>query len=164
MTAARPQFRSLAAGLLFAAIASLGACGDEVTSQPLVPGPLTAGTWYMHTANGLDLPAEISRRFVGLVDEQIVLDSSRIVVVAGGTWQQRYWTRVFHIGVLDRSEFVLDEGTWVLDGPAYDFTSTLRPRTFSVVVDSPTRVTSTEPMVFFANAPAVTGVYRTTAP
>ena len=118
----------------------------------------------MHTANGLALPAEISRRFVGLVDEQTRLDSARIVVVGGGTWQQRYWTRVFHIGVLDRAELVVDEGTWTLVGNAYAFTSTLRPRNFSVAVNNSLQFTSTEPMVFFANAAAVTGVYRTTAP
>lgn len=155
-----PSFAPLL-GLVVATL--LAACGDTppITPPPGVT-PLPAGTWHMRTANGLELPAEIARRFIGLVDEQTVLDSARLVVNADGTYEQRYWTRVFHIGVLDHSDVVIDFGSWVEADGANDFTSTTRDRKFTVTVNSTTQVTSNEPMVFFPGAVNVTGVYRTT--
>ncbi|MHB1298428.1 MAG: hypothetical protein ACYC0B_07875 [Gemmatimonadaceae bacterium] len=149
--------------LALAVAALLAACGDTpAITPPPGPTPLPAGTWYLHSANGLELPAEIARRFIGVVDEQTILDSARLVVNGGGTYEQRYWTRVLHIGVLDRSDVVIDFGSWDESGSANAFTSMARARTFTVSVNSTTQVTSNEPMVFFPGAVNVTGVYRTT--
>lgn len=146
-------------------VAALGACDEEgTTTPPPVLVPLGDGTYYMHSANGIALPAEISRRFIGVVDEQTMLDSARIEVVSGGAWRQRYWIRVLHTGVLDRSEVVIDEGTWAVSGNLNLFTSTIRTRTFNVGVDDATRFASDEPMVFYPGAPRVLGIYRTTRP
>lgn len=157
------RLRSSAPFLALAVAAMLAACGDEPAITP-PPGviPLPAGLWYMRTANGLELPAEISRRFIGVVDEATVLDSARLVVNADGTYEQRYWTRVFHLGALDRSDVVFDFGAWAASGSANDFTSMTRARRLTVTVNSATQVTSDEPMVFFQGAVNVTGVYRTT--
>lgn len=144
---------------------SVAACDEDTgTTPPPVDVPLPPGTWFMHSANGLALPAEISRRFVGLVDEQTILDSARFTITGLGDWEQRYWTRVLHIGVLDRRELVIDEGTWASAGGINTFTSTLRGRTFGITVIDDDEIVSDEPMVFFPNAINVTGVYRTTPP
>lgn len=155
------SLRVLAIALTFGA---LGACEDEGTTTPPVIPPLGAGNWYMHSANGVDLPAEISRRFIGLVDEQTFLDSSRIEVFSTGTWEQRYYLRILHTGVLDRADVVSDEGTWAVIGNLNEFTSSLRPRTFEVGVADAFMFASDEPMVFFPGAPNVIGIYRTTKP
>lgn len=144
---------------------SVAACDENTgTTPPPVDIPLSPGTWFMHSANDLELPAEISRRFVGLVDEQTILDSARFTITGVGNWEQRYWTRVLHIGVLDRSELVIDEGTWVASDGINTFTSTLRTRTFDITVVDAGEILSNEPMVFFPNAVNVAGVYRTTPP
>jgi hypothetical protein len=160
----RPIPLAFALGALLSLVA---ACGEDNTGtiEPPEPTPLTPGDWYMHTANGNALPgAEIARRFVGVVDEQTLLDSARLQVSAEGSYEQRYWTRTFHGGVLDRSEVVVDIGTWDTDGPVSTFISTLRARSFEVTANAADRATSDEPMVFFPNATNVTGVYRTTPP
>lgn len=150
-----------------AALLALVGCG-EGTTGPVNPPPggtpLTPGDWYMHTANGTALPAEIARRFIGVVDEQTLLDSAFLTVSLNGTWTQRYYTRVLHAGVLDRSDLVIDEGNWTTGTTGTLFTSTLRSRAFEVTADIGNRATSDEPMVFFPNATNVTGVYRTSPP
>jgi hypothetical protein len=156
-----------ALSLAVVALVALAACGEETpgTTDPPVATPLTPGDWFMHTANGNALPgAEIARRFVGVVDEQTVVDSARLQISAEGTYEQRYWTRTFHGGVLDRSELVIDLGNWDTDGTVSTFMSSVRARTFEVVANSETEATSDEPMVFFPNATNVTGVYRTSPP
>jgi len=148
--------------MMFLAVA-LAACDEDAGTNPppSPPGvPLTQGLWHMHKANDVDLPAEIARRFVGVVDEQTMLDSARLTVLSNGTWQQRYWLRVLHLGALDRDELVIDEGTWVVEETTNRFTSTLRARTFTVLASSSSLITSTEPMVFFPDPPDVIGVYR----
>jgi hypothetical protein len=119
----------------------------------------------MHEANGNELPeAEIARRFVGVTDEQTLVDSARIDIRQNGTWEQRYWLRVLHTGALDRAEFVLDQGAWTDDGFAMTFVSALRPRTFTMSATTLAEATSNEPMVFFTGAVNVTGTYRPTEP
>lgn len=161
-----PAFRSVRTFALALCAFALVACGDDVTPPP-PPGTvlLPPGDWFMHSANSVSLPgAEIARRLVGVTDEQTLLDSARIEVNASGTWQQRYWTRVLHDGELDRAELVIDEGNWTTSGNQNHFVSTLRARTFVIVANSDVRINSSEPMVSFANAPVVAGVYLTIRP
>jgi hypothetical protein len=149
------------------ALLAVTACG-EGTVGPVDPPPdgtpLTPGNWFMHTANGNALPAEIARRFIGVVDEQTMLDSAILSVAPNGSWSQRYYTRVLHAGALDRADVVIDEGNWTAGTTNTAFTSTLRTRTFTVAANTASQATSDEPMVFFPNATNVTGVYRTSPP
>lgn len=161
------HLRRTLSSLSAAALLALAGCGEDgagPVNPPPGGTPLTPGNWFMHTANGEPLPAEIARRFIGVVDEQTLLDSAFLSVAPNGSWTQRYYTRVLHIGVLDRSELVIDEGNWTAGTTSTVFTSTLRARTFEVAANTADRATSDEPMVFFPNATNVTGVYRTTPP
>lgn len=165
-----PRFRPRRSSCTAIALGFVGlgllACGEDAgPTPPPTNVPLTPATWYMHAANDIDLPgAEVARRFIGIVDEQTLVDSSRIHVEANGTWEQRVWLRVLHAGVLDRAELVIDEGTWTASGSENAFVSTLRSRTFTLHVSSAALVSSDEPMVFFPGAPNVQGVYRTIPP
>lgn len=161
---AAPDVRRALCAFALLASGLVAACGEESTTTPPVDVPLTQGDWYMHRANDLEMPAEVARRFVGVVDEQTVVDSSRISVNGDGTWEQRFETRVLHNGVLDRTEVVHDEGTWSAVGSITTFTSTVRPRSFTMTALAADQAASNEPMVFFANATNVAGVYRTTPP
>ena len=127
-------------------------------------GPLIPATWYMRTANDSVLPATISVRTIGVAQEETVLDSARLVVNSDGTYAQRYWLRIFVSTVLDRSEVVVDEGTWTVTSTAFQFTSTIRARAFAVTSPQFGRLTSQERMVFFGSAPTTAGGYRLTPP
>jgi hypothetical protein len=141
---------------------ALAGCDDDATAPPPQPSfPLLAGLWRLDRANGVEIPgAEIARRLIGVLDEQTVLDSAWIEVEADGTWEQRYFLQVFHNAVFDRSEVVVDRGTWTADGNENSFVSSIRTRSFPLMVIQSTHTVSAEQMVFFANAPLVTGDYR----
>lgn len=160
-----PSRRTAAALLL---VSLLAACGDDEGSGPLSPNPpqpIAEGAWYLHTVDGAALPTQISDRFVGVTQEQIFLDSARLEVdYVTGRYEQRWWTRVLHTGVLDRREFVYDEGTFAETGAYFTFTSTVRTRAFTLTVPTATDVVTTEQFVFFAGATVKTGTYRQTRP
>jgi hypothetical protein len=59
---------------------------------------------------------------------------------------------------------VLDQGTWEAEGSVTTFLSNLRPRSFTMTAITADQAFSNEPMVTFANATNVAGVYRTTPP
>lgn len=160
---ALPSHRLLLAVILTAGIA---ACGDQsVTTPPVIGGPLIPGTWYLQTANGDTLPAKISERIVGVAQEATFLDSARLTINADQTYRQRYWTRVLVTGTLDRSEIVIDSGTFAAAGTGYRLTSGYRAREFTIVVPVLGSLTTTEQMVFFANNPPLTiGSYRLSPP
>ena len=128
------------------------------------PSPLTIGIWYLNAANDSSLPATISERFIGVTPEQSIVDSARLTVRVDQYYEQRTWLRVLHNGQLDRTELVVDEGTWIATAVDYQFTSSTRPRIFSLTVSNGTIATTLERMVFFANAPVTTGRYRMTRP
>jgi len=155
--------------VLFALIltAGIGACeaGGITTTPPTTGGPLIPGTWYMHTADGDTLPAKISERIVGVALEATMLDSAQLVVNADLSYEQRYWIRVLVTGTLDRSDVVLDEGTFGSEGLGFRLTSSLRAREFTFVVPSLGNITTSEQMVFFANNPPITtGTYKLSHP
>lgn len=145
---------------------ALPGCDNAEISAPAPPVtiPLTEGEWRLDRANGADLPAEIGRRFVGVTDEQTLVDSARLIVRGDDTWEQRIAVRVLHNGTLDREEVIFDTGTWTSAGNVSTFTSQVRPRTFTVTANSASQATSNEAMVFFVGATNVTGVYRTAPP
>lgn len=155
--------------VLFAVLLSLGvaACDADGTTNP-PPGtgaPLVPATWHMHSADGDALPAVISDRIVGVAQERTMLDSATLVINGDLTYEQRYWIRVLVTGNLDRSEMVFDEGTYAAEGLGYRVTSDLRAREFSFVVPAIGDITTTEQMLFFANAPPLTtGTYRLARP
>jgi len=166
----RPFART--AFILLAATAIATGCDQDalITNPPGGALPLPEGYWYLHTANDSAVSATIGERAVGVAFEQSILDSASLFVGDDGTWRQRYWYRVLLTQLLDRTEVVLDEGTWA-PAPAgspdntYILTSALRPRTITVSFASPaTELVSVEPMLTFVGAPAVNGRYRRTRP
>jgi hypothetical protein len=119
----------------------------------------------MHAADDDTLPAKISERIVGVALEATMLDSAQLMVNADLSYEQRYWIRVLVTGTLDRSDVVLDEGTFSPEGLGYRLTSNLRAREFTFVVPSLGNITSSEQMVFFANNPPITtGTYKLSHP
>ncbi len=157
---------SRALRLAAAALLGLAACeGDVSTSPPVTGGPLIPGTWYMHFANDSALPAAISVRVAGVAQEVTMLDSARLVLNADMTYSQRYWTRTLLNGVLDRSEVVLDEGTFASQPIGFGLTSQLRSRAFSLVVPTLGTITTSEQMVFYVSSPPLTtGTYKLSHP
>ncbi len=161
-----PLVRPLGVALAVLLLAS--GCGEDDVVAPPPPGggfPLTLGTWHMHAVNDTALPARVAVRFVGVTVEESFVDSAQLSVDPfEQTYVQRYWLRVNHTGVLDRQEFVYDEGSFVPSAGGYTFASSTRVRTFSVTVPAVGQVTTTEPMVFFVGATPVTGTYRLSRP
>lgn len=153
--------------LAFLLPAAIAACGDSgaVTTPPVTGGPLIPGTWYMHFANGDTLPAKISERVVGVALESTMLDSAQLVINSDLTYSQRYWMRVLVTGTLDRSDVVIDNGTFGAEALGFRLTSSLRARAFFMEVPSLGSLTTTEQMVFFVNAPPLTtGAYKLSHP
>lgn len=161
-----PMIRRFALVVALSAIAV--GCEDSgtVTAPPPTSAELGGGLWYLNTANGDALPAKIAERPVGAAIEETFLDSAQITIdVNSGTWRQRYWYRVLLFGALDRAEVVVDSGSYALaTSSTYFFASGYRTRTLAVSPSSTTRMDTTEPIVFFTDAPAVTGLYRRTRP
>lgn len=157
---------------LLAAAAFAGACGESapITNPPGGSLPLPEGFWYLNAANDSALSATIGERTVGVALEESILDSASIFIGDDGTWRQRYWYRVFVTQALDRTEVVVDEGTWAAapDGSppnTYVLTSSLRGRTITVSFEAPaTELRSVERMLTFVDAPDVNGLYRRTRP
>ncbi|MCE9602899.1 MAG: hypothetical protein K8S21_11900 [Gemmatimonadetes bacterium] len=147
-------------------LALIVGCGDGTSGgvTPPITGSLTEGTWYMHQANGTDLPAVISTRFVGVAVEETTLDSARIVIDGNSGWEQRYYMTITLTGIIDRREVVFDKGIWGDGGPGFTFSSSVRVRSFSASVTTPGVLSTVEQMLFFTAAPAVSGTYRLTRP
>ncbi len=161
-----PMIRRFALVLALSA-ASVG-CEESgtVTAPPTTAAELGGGLWYLNTANGDELPAKIAERPVGAALEETFLDSAQITIdVNSGTWRQRYWYRVLLFGTLDRAEVVVDSGRYTLaTSSTYFFASGYRTRTLAVSPTGTTQMDTTEPIVFFPNAPTVAGLYRRTRP
>lgn len=160
------ELRSGALRLGAVALFSLAACDGSVTAGPPVTGgPLIPGTWYMHFANDSALPTAISVRTAGVAQERTMLDSARLVLNTDLTWEQRYWTRVLLNGVLDRTEVIVDEGTYAQVAGGFNVTSQVRLRQFTFVVPVIATVTTSEQMVFYVTNPPITaGTYKLTPP
>jgi len=163
MTILRATSLVLAVSLL----AGVSACNPS--TEPIAPpgtgGTLYTGSWYMHEANGDPLPAIISERVVGVAVEKTVLDSSILVLNTDDTYEQRYWTRVLVTETLDRSDFVIDQGTYAAEGLGYRFTSNFRAREFTMLIPTIGFVETTEQMLYLAGAPRLTlGTYRLSRP
>jgi len=153
--------------LLVAAVVALVACdaGDTITPPPTSGLPLIAATYYLHEADGDTLPALISTRIAGVSQEKTFLDSARIIIAADSTYEQRYWVHILLNEVPDRSEFVIDIGTYKVEGFGFRLTSELREREFTMVVPRLGNITSFEQMLYFANEPPITtGLYKVTPP
>lgn len=161
-----PMIRRFALVVALSA-AAVGCDGSgTVTAPPPTVAELGAGLWYLNTANGNALPAKIAERFVGVATEETFLDSAQITIdLNAGTWRQRYWYRVLVLGALDRAEVVVDSGSYTIaTSSTYFFASGYRIRTLAVSPSGTTRMDTTEPIVFFTNAPTVAGLYRRTRP
>lgn len=157
--------RRLLTLLTLLALGASSGCDEEPT-EPAVEGPLPlfSGTWYAHVAADSALPSTVARRQVFIVEERTVLDSAQIEIRSSKTYRQRYWVRVFVAEQLDRSETVLDEGTWRRSGSAYEFSSNVRERVMEVRTSGFSEISVRESYVTYADAPVVRTVYRTRRP
>lgn len=153
----------LLAGATLGALCLTG-CGGEQVLLPTAPTPVVGPTWFLHTANDTTLPARIAVRVIGVVGETTYLDSAQIALDSAGTYEERYWIRVFLAGTLDRADAVVDRGTWTASLGTYTLTSGLRTRTLTLTSPDSGRLVSAEPMVTYINAPLTAGVYRRTRP
>lgn len=145
----------------------LAGCDASTTTAPPVTGggPLVPGTWYMHTADGDTLPAKISTRIVGVAQEITYLDSAQLVIRADLTYEQRYWTRTTVTTILDRTDAVIDLGTFTSALGGFNLSSSVRSRLFTMSVPSLGNLTTREQMVFFESDPPVTtGTYKLSRP
>lgn len=144
----------------------LAACDSNGTStSPPIGGLLSPGTWYMHQADTLPLPAEISVRTVGVAQERTLLDSAVLVINTDLSYEQRYWTRTLVTGVLDRTDAVVDYGTLAGTPGGYTLSSSIRQREFLLTVPVTGQVTTFEQMLFFASDTVITqGTYRPIRP
>lgn len=157
----RPRF------LIVATIALLGACDTDASSglPPIIGGPLEPGLWYVNSANGDTLPAAILTRLVGAAQEVVRLDSASLEIRTDLTYDQRYWTRTFINGVLDRTDVVVDQGTIVAAGSGFRLTSSIRTRAFTLSVPTPGVIATSEQMLFLTDSVRLTaGEYRRTRP
>jgi hypothetical protein len=148
---------------LAVALAGLAGCEDTGTTVILPPN-LSAGRWYMHTANGDALPALIAERTIGLTAEETHIDSATIDVTSAGLWQQRIHLRILHAGVEDREETFYDEGTWTKEAVGFAFVSSVRSRSFSGTMQPGSALSTTETVLTWDAAPSVAGIYRRTVP
>lgn len=154
----RLPLRLLASALL------LAACGGEQVLLPASPTPVVGPTWYLHAANDTTLPARIAARVIGVVAEETYLDSATITLDSAGTYEQRYWMRVFLAGALDRADAVVDRGSWTESLGTYTLTSGLRTRALTLTSPDTGRLLSAERMVTYLTAPTTAGLYRRSRP
>jgi hypothetical protein len=151
--------------LMTLAAAAIAACdATGTTTPPPGPSPLGAGTWYLNTVDDSALGSTIATRIVGVTEERTFADSGFLVVNVDGSYEQRYWLRVFVTGVLDRSETVIDLGNWIATDTGYVFVSSVRSRSFLIVPIDLANTASEEQMVFYQTAPTTFGLYRRTRP
>lgn len=155
--------RALLTAVFFVGSVSCGG-GNSAPSGPPVQLPVSSGTWYLHTANSLALPAAISDRFIGVSPEQTLLDSARLLVNSNGSYQQILWMRVMINGSLDRAEVVLDEGVWSTFAGQNSFHSTVRQRLINASSPTPDVIATSEQVLFWTGAPLISGVYRRSRP
>ena len=151
------------AAFLAVLAAGLVGCEGDGGTTVILPPNLTTGRWYLHAANGEDVPALVAERTIGLTAEETHIDSATIDVTAGG-WEQRVHLRIMHAGVEDRQETFYDEGTWTRETVGFAFVSTVRSRTFSGTIQPGGALTTTESILSWSGAPTVTGTYRKTPP
>lgn len=150
--------------LALVAAGTFAACGDTTTAPVTGPLPLGTGYWYMHFADDSALSTTIASRSVGVVVERTQLDSAVLRVLPDGSYEQRWWMQTFLNGAPDRTETVVDYGSWRLSGDAYAFTSEIREREFLVAPTINGRLQTLETMVFFQDPPETEGIYRRTPP
>lgn len=152
--------------LLVLLAAACEADGSGPSGPPVTPLlPIGDGTWYLHTANSVALPAKVSERTIGVTIEEVFVDSARLWFDNfSGSYQQRIWIRVNHTGVEDRKDFVFDEGLFSLGSGAYVLNSAVRSRTLTVTTPSATELLTAETMAFHSGADLVAGMYRRTPP
>jgi hypothetical protein len=152
--------------LVLVSASAVMSCQEDATTAPPITGafPIGTGYWYMNTVNDSAMGSVISTRIAGVAQEKTYLDSAWLLVGVDGTYEQRYWTRVFLTGLLDRKETVIDYGTWALAGDTYEFTSNVRERVFLIAPTINGRLRSLEPMVFYTDPPESEGEYRRTRP
>ena len=151
--------------VVLASAATIASCDDSGLA-PLPPTsiPLGSGQWFLNTVNDSVLGSTVSTRIVGVAQERSVADSGWLSVNVDGSYEQRYWLRHFITNVLDRSETVIDVGTWTTTDSGYVFTSTVRTRAFLVLPVDLSNIRTEEPMVFYQDPPVTEGRYRRTRP
>jgi hypothetical protein len=149
---------------LLALTGSAWGCGDELPTGIAPPAVLRPGTWYLHQADNEPLPALVAERTVGIASEKTYLDSATILVATDGTWEQKVYLRVLVSDALDREELMFDRGTWAKLTFGYSFSSTLRTRTIGASLPFVTMLNTTESVLFWTSAPAITGRYFQTPP
>ncbi len=152
--------------VLLLGVGAILSCEVSTSTSPPPQGalPLATGFWFLHTADDSAVSATIAERTVGIALERTVVDSASLFIESDGSYEQRYWIRVFVTGVLDRSETVIDLGTWALNVDTYTFTSAVRTREFSVTPTVTGQLRTLERMVFWLDAPETTGIYHRTRP
>ena len=140
------------------------ACGGDQVLLPTTPTPVVGPTWYLQAANDTTLPARIAARVIGVVTEATYLDSAQIALDSAGTYEQRYWIRVYLSGTLDRADAVVDRGTWTASLGTYTLTSGLRTRALALTAPDSGRLVSSEPFITYLTAPLTAGRYGRTRP
>ncbi len=137
-------------------ISLLAACGDAPTDPHSPLPPLEAGTWYVHSANGLALPALVAHGLDGGELVQTFLDSLQLVVGADGRWEQRAWLAEFRAGLPEGHVSRQDAGAWAATDSGYLFTSDLRDVRYVV------RDPSVETLPLHLRAEGIPGVITAT--
>jgi len=151
--------------VVLASAATIASCDDSgLAPVPPTSIPLGSGQWFLNTVNDSVLGSTVSTRIVGVTQERSVADSGWLSVNVDGSYEQRYWLRHFITNVLDRSETVIDVGTWTTTDSGYVFTSTVRTRAFLVLPVDLSNIRTEEPMVFYQDPPVTEGRYRRTRP
>lgn len=139
------------------------ACGDDSPMATLpLPSPIPGGEWRLQSANDLSLPAKISERSVGVAIEESYLDSAKIFINdTTGTWEQRAWIRVLHMGVEDRRDLMIDMGYYQVNaaGTNFSFSSDIRSRNYDALLLSPALLRTSEPLLFYVGAEPIIGLY-----
>ena len=144
------------AAFLAVLAAGLSGCEDAGTTV-ILPPTLTAGRWYLHSANGEDIPSLIADRVIGLTQEETFIDSATIDVTSAGEYEQRIYLRILHAGVEDREETFIDSGTWTREAVGFAFVSTLRSRTYSATMQPGSALVTSETLLTWSGAPTVAG-------
>ncbi len=161
MSTARRVPLALAFALLLGAAA---ACNEEGTTvgPPELINPV--GTWYLHAVDDSALSALASDRAVGVAREWTIVDSARLVVTPGGSYQQQIFNRILLQGNLDRVERIVDLGSWLIVGDSIVFTSETLDRSFLVTGGLSGSLLTNEAFATYIGAPRNVGRYRKTPP
>ncbi len=137
-------------------VSILVACGDAPTDPSTPLPPMEAGTWHVHSANGLALPALVAHGLDQGDLMQTFLDSLQLVVGADGRWEQRAWLAEFRAGLPTGHLTRQDAGAWVVTDTGYLFTSDVRDVRYVV------RDPSVETLPLHLRAEGIPGVITAT--